>query len=168
MAEKPRSDSKLDALPAPRRAELRDGLLDGWSYDAARRWLASECRVTVSPAVLTRFYRRHCAPLVRQRTALAAARAEAIGAAAGEVDWDAASIEALRQMAFSAMARPEADPEEVERLMRLLLKRRDQEINERRVAVLEAKARAADEAKRVLASSLAPEDQARRLREILA
>jgi hypothetical protein len=164
---KPRSDSKLDTLRPKLRDELRDGLLCGWSYDAANKWLHAECGFSVAPSTFTRFYKRHCAPIIRDRTQLAAAKAEAIGAMAGETDWDAASVESLRQMVFDFMARPEADPEAIERLFKLLLKRKDQELTERRVQVLEAKARQADAVKQVLKSSLAPEEQAKRIREIL-
>ena len=94
-------------------------------------------------------------------------KAEAIGADAGLVDWDAASIERLRQMVFEFMSNPNADLEATERMFRLLLKSRDQEVDRRKLALLETKARQADAAKDILTTKLSAEEQTRRLREIL-
>lgn len=142
---KPRSDSKLDALPKGRVADLRDGLLGDWSYEAALAWLESECGVRSSLAALSAFFKRHCAPVIQERRQLAVLKAEAIGADAGLVDWDAASIERLRQMVFEFMANPNADLEATERMFRLLLKSRDQEVDRRKLALLEKKADRLDE-----------------------
>ncbi|MFU8894015.1 MAG: hypothetical protein ACNA8L_10340 [Luteolibacter sp.] len=143
---KPRSDSKLDSLPESRVLELRDGLLGGWKYDEALSWLAAECGVSSSLAALSGFYRRHCAPVVKSRLQLASLKAEAIGEMAGSTDWDTASIERLRQMVFEFMASPDSDMEATERMFRLLLKRKDQELAERQIkmreeAAAEAKAK---------------------------
>lgn len=141
---KPRGDSKLDSLrPESRVLELRDGLLGGWTYEDAKSWLLTECGVSTTLSSLSTFFRRHCAPLMRERRQLAAMRAEAIGELAGETDWDAASIESLRQMCFEFMASPEADIEATERMFRLLLKRKDQELAERQLMLREDAARAA-------------------------
>jgi hypothetical protein len=141
---KTRSDSKLDALPKARVAELRDGLLGGWRYDDARAWLQSECKLSCSLGAFTAFYKRHCAPILRDRRQLAALKAETITAGAG-TDWDAASMERLRQMVFEFMADPNADIEATERMFKLLLKSRDQEMDARRLRLLEAKAAKLDE-----------------------
>jgi hypothetical protein len=124
--------------------ELRDGLLGGWSYEAARSWLKSECGVASSASALTSFYKRHCVPVMQERRQLAILKAETIGADAGLTDWDAASIERLRQMVFEFMADPNADMEATERMFRLLLKSRDQEVDRRKLALLESKARRLD------------------------
>lgn len=137
---KPRADSKLDHLPAGRVAELRDGLLGGWRYDDARAWLRDACDLTVSMSALTAFYRRHCAPLVREARQLAALKAEAITTDAGLTDWDAASMERLRQMVFEFMADPRADLADTERMFRLLLRSRGQDLDRRKLAMLEERA----------------------------
>jgi hypothetical protein len=144
MDKKPRSDSKLDALPKARVAELRDGLLGGWSYEAALAWLHGECGIKSSLAALSAFFKRHCTPVIKDRRQLASLRAEAIGGDAGLTDWDAASIERLRQMVFEFMANPNADLEATERMFRLLLKSRDQEVDRRKLALLETKAKRLD------------------------
>lgn len=140
MDKKPRSDSKLDALEERRKLALRDGLLGGWKYEAALAWLEAECGVRSSLDALTRFWRRHCAPVLKERRQLASLRAEALGAEAGKTDWDSASIELLKQAAFEAMSNPEADPEAVERIFKLLLKARALDQSGRRIELLEAQA----------------------------
>ena len=141
---KPRADSKLDSMPESRVLELRDNLLGGMSYEAVLSWLASECGVSSTLSALSSFYKRHCAAVLRERQQLAAMKAEVIGEMAGATDWDAASIEKLRQMVFEFMADPNADIEATERMFKLLLKRKDQELTER---TLRLKEEAASEAK---------------------
>lgn len=70
-------------------------------------------------------------------------------------------------MVFETMSAPGADVGDVERLFRLVLKRKDQELVERRVELLEVRAKQAEEARGVLGSELSVEEQNRRLREIL-
>lgn len=144
---KPRADSKLDTLPESRVLELRDGLLGSWSYEAALSWLQTECEVSSSLASLSSFFKRHCAPVIQDRRQLAALKAEAIAEDAGITDWDLASIEKLKQMVFEFMANPVADIEATERMFKLLLKRKDQELTERTLALKEE---AAAEAKQKL------------------
>ena len=147
MDKKPRGDSKLDALPESRVMELRDGLLGGWTYADALSWLSTECAVSSSLSALSAFFRRHCAPVIRERRQLAVLKAEAIAEAAGSTDWDTASLENLRQMVFEFMSDPKADIDKVEKMFRLLLKRKDQEITERQIRLREEQAA---EAKRKL------------------
>lgn len=142
---KPRSDSKLDTLPESRVLELRDGLLGGWSYEAALSWLATECGVQSSMAALSAFYKRHCKPIFLQRRQLAALKAEVIAEECGKTDWDSASIESLRQMVFEFMAEPGRKIDDIEKLFRLLLKSRDQETDRRKLAIIERKAQRLDE-----------------------
>lgn len=146
MDKKPRSDSKLDALPESRVLELRDGLLGGWRLEDAKSWLLTECGVSSSLAALSSFYKRHCAPMLRERRQLAALKAETIGNLAGSTDWDAASIEHLRQMVFEFMSDPNADLESTERMFKLLLKSRDQEVDMRKLRMMEEKATSAKKA----------------------
>lgn len=146
MNKKPRSDSKLDSLPEQQLLELRDGLLSGWKLEDAKSWLIVECGVSSSLAALSAFFKRHCVPVIRDRRQLAALKAEAITEGVGLTDWDAASIERLRQTVFEFMSNPNADIEATERLFKLLLKSRDQEVDRRKLVLLEEKAKQADAA----------------------
>lgn len=150
MRRKPRSDSKLDALPELRLLELRDGLLGGWRYEDALSWLATECGVDSSLASLSAFFKRHCKPVLQNRRKLAALKAEVLVEDAGKTDWDAAIMEDIKQMVFELMQNPEADFQKTEKLLRLVLKSRDQEQSARKIRMLEETHEAAMEAKRKL------------------
>ena len=87
----------LDRLPESRIMELRDGLLSGWGHEECRSWLATECGVIVkSGSTLNTFYKRHCAPIIRERRKLAAVKSEIYVKEAGRTDWDAATAECTR------------------------------------------------------------------------
>lgn len=149
MARKPRSDSKLDNLPAAKKLELRDGLLADWGYEEALSWLSSECGVTSVNSALTAFYKRHCKPVIKERRQLASMKAEVLGEEAGKTDWDKASIEKFKQIAFEVMNSSNADIKKVERMFRLLIANRAQDQNERKLDMLQDAARKAEEAEEV-------------------
>jgi hypothetical protein len=146
---KPNSTSKLDSLkPASRVAELRDGLLAGWSYAAAKEWLLAECGVTTTGDALGRFFQRHCVPVLQEGKKFAAIHAEAFGKAGVEnkVFEDAAMSEAV-EFAFQFLRNPEGDPEAKRKWLDSLVKKQGQDDARAKLTVeLEAKARAADEA----------------------
>lgn len=164
---KPRSDSKLDGLSSGQRAELVRLLADGCKYQDALEWLSAECRVTSTLSALSAFYKRHVVPILKERREFAAARAEAIVSEAGAIDWDLASVELLKGMAFRELNRESADAETVERLMKLIFKNREQVQNERKLVVLERKAELADAAQKVSGNeSLSAAEKAAKLKEI--
>lgn len=142
-AKKPRSDSKLDGLSSSQRAELVRLLADGSSYKQTIEWLGAECMVTCSLSALTPFYKRHVVPLLKERRDYAAAQAEAIVAQVGAIDWDVASRERLRQLAFRELNREDPDVETVEKLTRLAMKSRELDQGERRIRLLEDNAASA-------------------------
>lgn len=145
MKSKPRSDSKLDSLPELQLLELRDGLLSGWKYDEALSWLATECGVESSLAALSAFYKRHCAPVIQDRRQIAALKAETIIEDAGKTNWNAATLELVKQVSFEMLSREDFDPKTVERFLKVVLKANAQEVDERKLALLEAKAKRMDE-----------------------
>jgi hypothetical protein len=154
MDRKPRADSKLDGLPGGRFLELRERMPGNQeTYREIREWLRDECGVDTSGPALTAFFKRHCAPLLLERRALAAAQAEAIGTEASEnpVDWDAAAVEKLRQFAFQMMLAPGADPKAVKNVFTILLKRQSLDHEGRKLALLEEKSA---EAKRKITEAL--------------
>lgn len=167
MERKPRSDSKLDSLPESRVCELRDGLLAGWKYDEALEWLRTVCKVQSTGFALSRFYQRHCAPLMLDRRRLAAMRATTLAKECGRTDWGKASMELVEQMTFEMLSNPQFDPKTVEKFLKLMLKAAAQETDARKLAIIETKAKAAEKAKEVLGSKLTAEEQTRRLKEIL-
>ncbi len=119
---KPRADSKLDAMPESRVLELRDMLMASKAYKDIHAWLFSECGVTVDSSALTRFYKRHCAPLVREQRQFAAVKAETIIDGAGRTDWNAATMELVKQVSFELMSGEALDPKLAEKFIKLILK----------------------------------------------
>lgn len=165
---KPRADSKLDSLtPESRVLELRDMLLSGASQRDCRAWLAGTCGVTTTGDALTRFWKRHCAPILREGRQLAAVKAESIIGDAGRTDWNTGTMELVKQVSFEMMSGQKIDAATAEKFIKLILKADAQDMDRTKLALLEAKAKQADSAKDVLAGKLSPEEQTRRLREIL-
>jgi hypothetical protein len=125
---KARKDSMLDSLPAGRKEQLRDGLLGGWGHEECIAWLATECGlVTKSKSKLTNFYKRHCAPLVRERRKLSATKSEVYVKDAGRTDWDAATKELVSQVTFEMLDGQRTDPVIAEKFLKLMLKKEAQE-----------------------------------------
>jgi len=121
---KPRPDSMLDRLPESRIMELRDGLLSGWGHEECRSWLATECGVIIkSGSTLTRFYSRHCAPVISERRRLAAVKSETYVKDAGRTDWDAATAELVSQITFEMLDGQRTDPKIAEKFVKLVLKK---------------------------------------------
>ena len=121
---KPRPDSMLDRLPESRIMELRDGLLSGWGHEECRSWLATECGVIVkSGSTLNTFYKRHCAPIIRERRKLAAVKSEIYVKEAGRTDWDAATAELVSQVTFEMLDGQRTDPKIAEKFVKLVLKK---------------------------------------------
>jgi hypothetical protein len=119
---KPRSDSKLDAMPESRVLELRDMMLAGKGQRECLDWLALECQVSVSPSALTSFYKRHCAPVIRERQRFASVKAEVLVEEAGRTDWNAATMEKVKQVCFEIMTGEKLDPKEAAEFVKLVLK----------------------------------------------
>lgn len=121
---KPRCDSMLDRLPENRVMELRDGLLGGWSHEECMSWLATECALIIrSGSTLTRFYKRHCEPVVSERRKLAAVKSEIYVKQSGRTDWDAATMELVSQVTFEMLDGQRTDPKVAEKFVKLVLKR---------------------------------------------
>jgi hypothetical protein len=165
---KPRADSKLDALPTARRDELVQGLLCGWSYQQALDWLAVECGITVSISALTPFHRRHIDPILRERKQFAALSAQTLAKMAKETEaFDAAAIGELKEYAFRIIRDPESDPENARKWLETLIKAQAGQRDSRKLAMLEAKAKQADQAAAITNNeALTEEDKAARIKQL--
>lgn len=124
MDKKPRSDSKLDRLsPESRVLELRDMLLAGASHAECKAWLFTECgEVQTTGDALCRFWKKHCAPIVKEQRQLAAVKAEGIIDGAGRTDWNAGTLELVKQVSFELMSGQSLDAETAEKFVKLVLK----------------------------------------------
>ena len=132
---KPRSDSKLDGLSESQRGELVRLLVDGCSYREALEWLDAECMTKSNLSSLSAFYNRHVVPLIKERRDFAAMQAQAIVTQIGGVDWDKASVERVRNLAFRELNRENPDVETVEKLGNLILKNRQLEFAREKLTV---------------------------------
>ena len=177
MDKKPRGDSKLDNLPEQHFLALRDGFLTRRfrTYDEALSWLEVECGVSSSPAALSGFFRRECAPVIKQRRSIAALRAEAWGdACEGEESMTPAISERLKQIVFEVLETDAPKTKDVKALVDSFAKitsegRKDKqlELDERKLALLEQKAAIADKASDLMHNSqLSEEEKAANMRAL--
>ena len=165
---KARGDSKLDTLEPDALRDLVQGMLCGWSYTQALDWLWVEHSVSVALSAFTPFYKRHVEPVLRERKQFAALSAKTLADMARETEaFDAAAIGELKEYAYRLIRDPNSEPEDARKWMETLIKAQAGQRDARKLAVLEAKAAQADQAKDVLGTQLTPEEQNRRLREIL-
>jgi hypothetical protein len=166
---KTRSDAVLLNLPEEQQARLAEWLLNGMPYHEAKVLTEKEFGISVrSLASFGSFWSQVCQPLLlaRRRRAVGAADSRVEEAERNPAQFDRATIDAIKQKAFELAESPQSDPKDVKAILTLVLKARDQDIEERRVAILEARAKQAEQAETVLQENVSPEEQAARIREI--
>jgi len=169
---KPKSTAKLLNLPEEQQGKLADWLLSGMPYHQAREVVRKEFGVEVaSSAPFSYFWERVCTPMLLARRARAIGTADAVATQAAAVPgrFDAATIDALKQRAFDLAISPGVNSKDVKEIFSLVLKARDQDLEDRRIKVLEDKARQAEAAETATGdSTLSPEEYRERMREIFA
>ena len=173
---KPRNP--LLQMPEEHQAKLADWLLGGMPYHEANVLVEKELGVKASSSLerYTRFWEAVCVPqlLLRRQRMAGTAEQRADAAVKNPGRFDAATLDALRQKAYELAESTHADPKEVKAIMTLLLKARDQQLDEqrlqldeRKMVLLEKKAAAFDQAKGVLENKELTEAQrAARMREV--
>lgn len=149
---------------------LADWLLGGMPYYEAQRQVKDQFGVEVkSLKSFSAFWQAVCGPLllVRRNQARTVAGEIAREAEARPGQFDQATIDALKQKAFELSISPQARPKDVKALFMLVLKARDQDLTERKVAILERKAAQADEASAAVGDGkLSPAEKEARLKQI--
>jgi hypothetical protein len=132
---KPRSDSKLLTLPEEQQAQLAEWLLSGLPYHKAKALLEKEFHVVTSLAALSAFWDEVCTPglLARRQQAVSTADEIAEEARAKPGNFDAATIDAIKQKAFELAVSPRAAPRDVKSLFMLITKNRDQTLKEQQL-----------------------------------
>lgn len=123
----------------------------GWLYSkpygVVRQMVEDGHGVETSEAALSGFWQRFSSPFLQERLRRSAALARNLG---GELDREgvqSATVDLITQKAFEIMSSPDGDPGEVVRLTKLILQSQKQELDARKVALLEEKAKAAERAK---------------------
>ena len=166
---KTRSDNVLLNLPEPQQCKLAEWLLNGMPYHEANVLVGKEFGVELrSLSAYSAFWREVCEPaLLARRSRMV----ESADARAAEVDmkpgqFDKATLDAIRERAYSLAISPQSEAKDVKAVLMLLLKAKDQELQERRITLLEAAAERAKRTEEVLESGVSGEEQAKRIREI--
>lgn len=159
---RPRSDAKLLNLPEEQKAQLCDWLLSGIPYHRIKAMLKeAPFSLSISLSSLSDFYQQFCSAelIARRQRAVSTADEIAVEVSKQPGKFDAATIDALKQKAFELSINPGADPRDVKSLFMLVLKARDQELQEkdvdiklRRLELLEKNAAQAKDALTTLAS----------------
>jgi hypothetical protein len=172
---KARSDSVLDGLPRNQREALEEWLFEeNLSYQDAKKRLWQDFNVSTSRSGLERFYARVNQRRLLQRIAENAGKAREIE---GEFAKHAAPVpeavvKLVTQLAFEEMtAGRKLDKDFIVKLTKLAvdsgLKAKKLELDERKIELLEAKAKQADEATQALKNpKLSEEEQKAKLKEI--
>lgn len=164
MNKKPRSDSPLKTLPEARQADIAE-YLAAHSLAETVAWL-KEDGIKTSIASLSEFgswyaLRRQ---LSRNEQTVETLLAEYVKS---DPNLSPEKIQAMGQAFFSAMSLAQQDPESWVQVQKLNLQRAAMELDQRRVVLLEKKAAQLDQVKQVVESKLSPEEQKKRLKEIL-
>jgi hypothetical protein len=142
MATESKDRSTLGNLP--RKAEMIQGLLAGWTYEQAADWLQVECGVSVSGSAWTPFYRRYVQPILQDRKRFAALEAKTLAKMAEETEaFDTAAIAELTEYAYRLIRDPESDPELARKWMETLIKAQAGKRDSRKLAMLEGAAKEA-------------------------
>jgi hypothetical protein len=103
-------------------------MLANVSHEACKAWLLQSCSVTVkSGDTLTRFYKRHCVPVLRENRKLSSVKSELYVDGAGRTDWDAATTERMKQLTFEVLSGQQLDPKTADVFVKNMLKIRDQD-----------------------------------------
>jgi hypothetical protein len=146
---KTNANSKLDNLQPPSRVlELRDGLLSGWTYVAALDWLKVECGVSTGMDALSRFWRRHCAPILQEQKKWASMESALLGKMMDETEaFEAGLITESVEFAYKFLKDPNGDPEAKRKWLETILKKKAGEREDVKVSLLVKKAAELDELK---------------------
>ncbi|MBR2126845.1 MAG: hypothetical protein IJ943_08940 [Akkermansia sp.] len=156
-----RKDSKFARLTEEQRGELAL-YLECNGLEDAQQWLAAR-GVEVSLQNISEYYRLHVLPYKWVRMETAAAVLSKVG---GDKVTDAAH-RAVAQRVFELSTDPKADPELLAKFYKLMNDGQATAQNERKLALLEAKARRADEAQAVAGDKTKSADERmQKIREI--
>lgn len=144
---KPRSDSKLRANRAVAN-QVRAWMLDeGLDYETIRELCQSQLNVETSLNALSKFWRAECAPVLAERNEDALRIADALIDGLDEerqTRLDRANRHALTERVLDLLTQPQVDPGATAKLLTPLLKMMTIAQDDRRLALLEDKARRLD------------------------
>jgi len=166
---KPRNP--LLQMPEDHQARLADWLLGGMTYHEANLLVEKELGVkpSASLARYSKFWEAVCVPHLLQRRSRMAGTAAARSQEAAEnpAEFDRATLDALQQKAYELAESPTSSARDVKSILSLLLKAKDQSLEERRLVLLERQAAQAVQTEKVLTDAeLTAEQREQRIKEI--
>lgn len=161
---KPRADSVLKTLPRERQSVIAEHMRNH-TIDETHAWLKDDGLKT-SRTALSEFF---CWYALQQQLSRNETTVEALLADLSESnpEWSPDQIQQAGQSFFTALALQQQDPKQWLMAQSLAIKREQLSLDSRKVALMEKKAAAFDQAKAVVQSQLTPEEQNARLKEIL-
>jgi hypothetical protein len=131
---KPRSDSLLFSLGIEDQEKLNNWLLENHSLTEVQKFLAAEAPegmgLKVQQTTLRRYYDRVMPEYIasRRQSALATARHLKTAIETDPNEFDAPTLDALKQRVFELTLSPESNPDTIYKLYRLVLRAKDQEL----------------------------------------
>jgi len=168
---KPRSDSKLKNLAASDQETLwllmhpTDSTVPAYSMEAAQVHCLEELKLSVGISTLSEWHSWYALNR-RMEEASACANQTAIELARNS-DLTPEYIQRVAQTVFTSETLKSGNWKGYVALTKLDLARKSLDMDSRKLKLLEDKAKLCDQAKEVLTTKLSPEEQNRRLREIL-
>lgn len=151
-------------------ARLAEWLLGGMTYHEANLLVEKEFSVKASASLgrYSRFWEQVCVPMLLQRRSRMAGTAAARKqeAETNPAEFDKATLDALQQRAYELAENPQSNPKDVKAILTLLLKAKDQSLEERRIVILEKKSAQADATAQVLDTPMTDAERAERIKEI--
>jgi len=133
---KTHSNAKLLNLPEDQQAQLADWALSGLPWYACLKLVKEQFGVTAGKDAFYGFYAVVCQPALIRRRKRAVETSEQLAEEAEKNpgQFDAATIDAIKQKAFELSIAPGAKPGDVKALFALVLKSRDQDLSKESLA----------------------------------
>lgn len=126
-------------MPEPDQARLAEWLLGGMTYHEANLLVEKEFAIKASASLgrYSRFWEQVCVPMLLQRRSRMAGTAAARKQEAdtNPAEFDKATLDALQQRAYELAENPQSNPKDVKAILTLLLKAKDQSLEERRLTL---------------------------------
>lgn len=164
MSRKPRADAKLKTLPDALQEDLYQ-VLRRTSQEKVIAMLKDKHGIETSAGALTEFFSWYPRSQSLRNAASFADQFLAQAQKLPEFKGNIAELQRAAEVLFQIQAAQDRDPKLFVELMKISLAKRDQELNERKVKLLEAKAALADEAKQLAGDgALTPEEKERRIK----
>lgn len=135
-------------------------------YSVVKDMILDQYGCETSEAALSGFWQRFSGAWFAERNARNAAAARIIADESQIGSLTDATLELIAQQALEIMSNPSPDPSQVRHFAKLLLQREKQSIDERKVKLLEEKAKLADQAQAVMESQESEQEKAAKMRRL--